>query len=237
MLIIGHRGAAALAPENTLASFRKAVALGVDAVELDVRLSGDGELVVIHDEWVERTTDGAGRVADLPFAALRRLDAGGGERIPTLDEVLRAVPPDVAVNIELKGPGTAEPVAERLAGADRPLLVSSFDWAELHRFHALCGHVACAPLCGRWQPNLKQFAAEIGAWSVNLANRLPNSTRVERIRGWGCRCLVYTVNDPLRARELAAMGVAGIFTDDPSRLGRAPHRDDRTPDPSRAARP
>ncbi len=239
-IIIGHRGAAALAPENTLASFRRAVELGVDAVELDVRCSGD-ELVVIHDDRVDRTTNGTGAVAELPFEALRRLDAGAGERIPTLEEVLEAVPIEVAINIELKGPNTAAPAAERLFGLQRPLLVSSFDWSELRRFHERCPDVACAPLCGRWRggrwSELPRLANELGAWSVNLADRLTTAARVATIRCWGCRCLVYTVNDPGRAKALAAMGVAGIFTDDPSRFApRSRPPDDRIPDPGRAAR-
>ena len=236
LAIIGHRGAAALAPENTLASFREAVRRGVDAVELDVQRCGD-ELAVIHDDRVDRTTNGAGAVADLSFEALRRLDAGDGERIPTLEEVLDAVPPSVAVNVELKGPDTAAPAAERLAGLDRPLLVSSFDWAELRRFHQRCPGIACAPLCGRWRRGLAEVAGELGAWSVNLADRLATADRLAAIRTWGCRCLVYTVNDVARTRELAALGVAGIFTDDPSRFARGQRpRADRIPGPGRAAR-
>ena len=236
LAIIGHRGAAALAPENTLASFRLAVRLGVDAVELDVQRSGH-ELVVIHDDRVDRTTDGTGRVADLPFEALRRLDAGDGERIPTLEEVLEVVPPSVAVNVELKGADTAAPTAERLEGHQRPLLVSSFDWAELRRFHQRCPGIACAPLCGRWRRDLRKVADELGAWSVNLADRSATADRVAAIRGWGCRCLVYTVNDPDRAVELAALGATGIFTDDPSRFAPGPRpQADRIPGPSRAAR-
>ena len=134
-LLIGHRGASGLAPENTLASFAKAVALGADGVELDVRLA-DGEIVVIHDERVDRTTNGSGQVSEMSFAALRGLNAGDGEQIPTLAEVLAALPRDVAINVELKGAGTAEPVAAMLADQQRPLLVSSFDHGALAQFHA-----------------------------------------------------------------------------------------------------
>ncbi|MYJ75784.1 MAG: glycerophosphodiester phosphodiesterase, partial [Gammaproteobacteria bacterium] len=141
MLIIGHRGAAGLAPENTLAGFARAVELGVDGVELDVHLAGP-EVVVIHDERVDRTTNGVGLVRDLTFAELRRLDAGDGQRVPTLKEVLDLVPEHMLVNIELKGVGTAEPVAaivgDLALGAKRgrlpALLVSSFDHGELGRF-------------------------------------------------------------------------------------------------------
>ena len=216
-LLIGHRGAAGLAPENTLASFAKAVALGVDGVELDVRLVED-ELVVIHDERVDRTTDRSGLVGELSFAQLRRLDAGAGERIPTLAEVLAAVPSRCLVNVELKGAGTAAPVARTLGGQRRPLLVSSFDHGELAQFHALCPDVPCAPLIGRWQAGLERVAKSLNASAVNLADRLASAERVAKIASWGCRSLVYTVNDAQRAQRLKGMGVAGVFTDYPDRL-------------------
>src|SRR4051794_29972802 len=105
-LIIGHRGAAGLEPENTLRSFARAIEIGVDAIELDVYCVDD-RLVVIHDDTLERTTNGRGEVMKSTFAALRQLDAGRGERIPTLEEVFAAVPERLTVNVELKGSGTA----------------------------------------------------------------------------------------------------------------------------------
>ena len=213
-------------PENTLASFAHAIELGVDAVELDVHLTADQQLVVIHDERVDRTTNGSGEVAALTLAALRELDAGAGESIPTLEEVLGAVPTDVTVNIELKGRNTAQPTASVVGEISRPLLISSFDHDELLRFHDLCPATACAPLLGRWRgerrergrERIEEVAQVLGAWSVNLADRIATPEHVRAVRGWGCRCLVYTVNNAERARELHAMGVAGVFTDYPDRL-------------------
>lgn len=216
--VVGHRGAAGLAPENTLASFSQAVRLGVDAVELDVHLSADERLVVIHDDRVDRTTDGNGQVAATTLAALRMLDAGGGERVPTLDEVLEAVPMRIAVNIELKGRGTAEPVARAVAGCRRPLLVSAFDHGELARFHGLCSAIPCAPLLARWRPGVLDTARTLDAWSVNIADRIADAATVNAIRESGCLCLVYTVNDAERAAALRTMGVAGVFSDFPDRL-------------------
>lgn len=216
--VIGHRGAAGLRPENTLASFAHAVALGVDGIELDVHLTADGHLAVIHDERVDRTTDGTGKVADFTLDALRQLDAGGGERIPTLAEVLTAVPLAVAVNVELKGAGTAIPVAHCIGTLDRPLLVSSFDHAELARFHALCPGVACAPLFGRWRRDALTTARALGAWSVHLADRIASAENVAAVRQAGRECLVYTVNDAGRAKALRRLGVAGVFSDYPDRL-------------------
>ena len=216
--VIGHRGAAGVAPENTLASFSQAVRFGVDAVELDVHLSADERLVVIHDERVDRTTNGKGQVAAATLAALRRLDAGSGERIPTLDEVLEAVPTRIAVNIELKGRGTAAPVARALAGCTRPLLVSAFDHAELARFHGLCSAVPCAPLLGKWRRGVLDTARALDAWSVNVADRIAEPATVSAVRDSGRRCLVFTVNDAQRAAALRAIGVAGVFSDFPDRL-------------------
>ena len=218
-LLIGHRGASGLAPENTLASFARAVALGVDGVELDVRLA-DGEIVVIHDDRVDRTTNGSGLVSEMAFDALRSLDAGEGERIPTLAEVLAAVPENVAINVELKGDGTAGPVAEMLAGCERPLLVSSFDHAALARFHAACPAVPCAPLLHHWRRGAEAVARSLDAWAVNIANRIATPAHIAAIRSWGYRCLVYTVGDVARARELEALGANGVFTDYPDRLAR-----------------
>lgn len=219
-LIIGHRGAAGLEPENTLAAFREAVRLGVDGVELDVRCVGE-ELVVFHDEDLDRTTDGHGAVASADLEALRRLDAGHGERVPTLAEVLAAVPERVLVNVELKGPGTAAPAARQLAALSRRILVSSFDHERLRAFRAVCPRTPVAPLVGKWSRDLESLARSLNAWSVHLASRTVTAARVAAINSWGCRCLVFTVNTVRRAQRLRAMGVAGVFTDYPNRLWQA----------------
>ena len=225
LLVIGHRGAAGLLPENTLAGFAHAVELGVDGVELDVRMAGS-EVVVIHDERVDRTTNGTGVVSELGFAALRRLDAGDGQRIPTLGEVLQLIPRHVMVNIELKGAGTARPVAGIVGDlaasrrtADLPsLLVSSFDHDELRRFREICPDVPCAPLVDRWSNDLESAVGALDAWSVNLSLRAATEAHVRAVRSWGPRCLVFTVNDPARAYALSALGVTGVFTDYPDRF-------------------
>lgn len=223
LLIIGHRGAAGLSPENTLAGFARAVDLGVDGVELDVRMAGS-EIVVIHDERVDRTTNGTGLVSELGFAELRRLDAGDGQPIPTLKEVLEVLPRRVMVNIELKGSGTARPVAGivgdlAVGRRDLPsLLVSSFDHDELRCFREVCPGVPCAPLAGRFSNGLEPTARALDAWSVNLSQRAATEAHVAAVRSWGRRCLVYTVNDPETAQALSAIGVAGVFTDYPDRL-------------------
>ena len=219
-LIIGHRGAAGLEPENTLRSFARAIELGVDAVELDLYCV-DGHLIVIHDDTLERTTNGRGQVAETSFTALRALDAGHGQRIPTLQEVFDLVDGRVAVNVELKGRGTAEPLAGLLAGRGADdVLVSSFDHRELRRFHRLAAGVRTAPLFGRASSKLFDTARQLDAWSVNLSTKLATGELPAQIAALGYRCLVYTVNDPLAAEHLRRAGVHGIFTDFPDRMQR-----------------
>ena len=218
-LVIGHRGAAGLAPENTLASFRRAAELGVDAVELDVHVV-EGELAVIHDDTVDRTTDGRGPLAGYGLAALRELDAGEGERIPLLEEVFDALPPSIGVNVELKGKATGTVLADRLPDDGREILVSSFDRAELRDFHTRRPDAACAPLYHRRRPGMVGEARQLDAWSINVAEGLVDAGLVERLGAAGFRVLVYTVNDAARAAELAAVGAAGVFTDFPDRIPR-----------------
>lgn len=201
-----------------MVGFARAVTLAVDAVELDVHVV-DGELVVIHDDTVDRTTNGSGAVTELGLAQIRRLDAGRGQSIPLLDEVFGAMPPALGINVELKGADTAKPTAERLRGLDRPLLVSSFDHDELRRFHAACSDIPCAPLFGRWR-NALSTARELDAACINIADRIATPDRIAAIREDGFACLVYTVNDPERARALRALGASGVFTDFPNRVSR-----------------
>jgi glycerophosphoryl diester phosphodiesterase len=219
-MIIGHRGAAGLEPENTLRSFARAVEIGVDAIELDVYCV-EGHLVVIHDDTLERTTNGLGEVMATSFDALRRLDAGRGERIPTLDEVFAAVPSGFTVNVELKGPGTAEPVARCIAdSADVDAIVSSFDHPELIRFHAVAPDVRVAPLFHRTNARMFEIADALDAWAVNLSVKLATADRLAAIAEHGYRSLVYTINDPAVAQRLRDDGAGGIFTDYPDRMSR-----------------
>jgi glycerophosphoryl diester phosphodiesterase len=217
-LIIGHRGAAGLEPENTLRSFARAVELGVDAVELDL-YHVDGHLIVIHDDSLERTTNGRGAVMQTPFDVLRALDAGSGERIPTLEEVFELIAGRVSINVELKGRGTAKPLAQLLAarGVD-DVLVSSFDHRELARFHRAASKIRTAPLFGRATSKMFDIAGDLDAWSINLSTKLASAALTRRIDALGYRCLVYTVNDPVTAQHLKAAGVDGIFTDFPDRM-------------------
>jgi glycerophosphoryl diester phosphodiesterase len=217
-LIIGHRGAAGLEPENTVRSFKRALEIGVDAIELDVYCV-DEHLVVIHDDTLERTTNGRGEVMATSYDALRKLDAGKGERIPTLDEVLDLAGKRVTVNVELKGKGTAAPVARCIAAHSKvDTLISSFDHAELARFHKAAPDARVAPLFHRESSRMFEIAQSLQAWSISLSVKLASAERLASISEHGYRSLVYTVNDLAIAQRLKSDGATGIFTDYPDRM-------------------
>jgi glycerophosphoryl diester phosphodiesterase len=218
-LIIGHRGAAG--PENTLPGFQHAVELGVDAVELDVHQC-TGQLMVIHDDTLDRTTSGTGPVAGASLEDLQLLDAGNGARIPTLPEVFELLPQTVGVNVELKGKNTANLLAELIPDyPDRSILISSFDHAALREFQSLRPDDSVAPLFARWRGDAISIATEFGSSYINLSRKLIDSGRIKEILALGLQVLVYTVNDLEEARRLFEIGVTGFFTDRPDLVSRA----------------
>jgi glycerophosphoryl diester phosphodiesterase len=232
-LVLGHRGASADAPENTLAAFRLAIAQGADGVELDVWRCGTGEVVVGHDEDMARVSGVALRVPDAPLAELRELDVGGwkgeafrGERMPLLSEVLEALPAAV-VNVELKSrggdlrlAGAAAKVLARARAAGR-VIVSSFDWRLLVAFRLAAPDVPVGLLFDpdhAWKVPLAAALRLMGPSAVHPERTLATE---ERVRAWAARGLavnVWTVDDPGEARALAAMGAAGVITNLPARI-------------------
>ncbi|ELY42428.1 glycerophosphodiester phosphodiesterase [Natronorubrum sulfidifaciens] len=137
MRLIAHRGFAATAPENTIAALQSAAEYA-DAVEFDVRRCGSGELVVIHDETIDRVTDGVGTVADIPLEELRTYTVlDSGQRVPTLEEVLEALPTTVEINLEMKASGIAADVLEALADVENRVVTTSFQLAELRAIREL----------------------------------------------------------------------------------------------------
>ncbi len=223
LLCIGHRGAMGHAPENTLASFARALALGAHCVELDVH-AVEGQLLVFHDQRLERTSNGRGFVQEASFEYLRSLDAGQGERIPTLDEVLALIDRKAGVNIELKGTDTALPVAAvltRLRGQGWPeelLLVSSFDQTQLGVLRQRDPRLRLGLLCKQWRPDTLESARELAAYSLNLALDAVTSAAVARACEIGLRTLVYTVNEPADISRMREIGVDGVFTNYPERV-------------------
>lgn len=219
MLVIGHRGARGHAPENTVASVVRAIELGARHVEVDVHVVED-RLVVIHDDRLERTTDGAGRVADQTFASIRRLDAGGGERVPTLTEVWEAARGRAALNVELKGPRTAEPfVAWATACGARPedVLVSAFDAGQLRLVRVAGIGLRLGTLFASHAPGRIEEAVALDAYSVHPAWTNVSAEWVDAAHAAGLKVFAYTVNETADMRRAAALGVDGIFTDYPDR--------------------
>ena len=227
--IIGHRGAAGLAPENTLLSFATAIAWGCPMIELDVHRitdwGGHNQLAVIHDEELSRTTTGLGRVADLRVSDLAEIDAGDGERIPLLRDVIALLDAheaesgeEIILNVELKGSGTGRVVAEYLATIDNPVLVSSFNHDEIARFRSVDHLTPVAPLFHKWDKGWANIAEALGASAVNVSSKIAWPQRLTAIREAGYDVFVYTVNSRRRALELKKNGASGIFTDRPDKM-------------------
>jgi glycerophosphoryl diester phosphodiesterase len=230
--IIAHRGGSAYAPENTLAAFQKAVEQGADGIELDVHLSADGEVVVIHDSNLERTTNGAGSVYETPLAALKELDAGSwygaefnGEKIPTLDEVFELVGGRLFVNVELKGPGllrselpvrVAE-IVERFSLTQK-VIFSSFNPWQLRQIGKLLPQARLGMLL------IPGVLAEIyrlisgvvvKPWAYHPHFKTVTQKFSERSNKLGRSVLAWTVNDAEEITRLCRLGIYGIITDDP----------------------
>ncbi|HEG4445489.1 glycerophosphodiester phosphodiesterase [Aeromonas hydrophila] len=224
MQIIAHRGASGLAPENTLKAIRLALALGAGAIEIDVQLA-DGELWVFHDRRLERCTDGCGVLTAQSRAYLASLDAGEGEGIPTLWQVMEAIAGQAELHIELKGAQTADEVARLTRRAEAELgfaptqwVVSSFHHPELARFAALRPDIRLGALTSIIPLTLAKFAAELGAWSLNCDVDFVDQALVQDAHDRGLKVLVYTVDEPADQAMLAAIGVDGIFTNRPDRF-------------------
>jgi len=203
-------------------SVKRAMELGVDGIEIDVQLC-EGRLVVLHDATVNRTTNGRGRLSRKTFEALRTLDAGKGEPVPTIEEVLDAVDRRVFVNIELKGANTAAPVEETIERYVREkgwrhedFLVSSFHHKALL---SLAGaRFPIGILFSRWPHRFATLAEQIGASAIHMNVRFVRLKIVEKIHAHGLRLFVYTVNKPADLDRMRRFGVDGVFTDFPDRV-------------------
>jgi glycerophosphoryl diester phosphodiesterase len=221
MRIIAHRGASGYEPENTLAAFRRAIDMRADMIEFDVHVLTSGEVVLIHDLRVNRTTNGRGYVAHHQFEEIRRLDAGTGEVIPTLQEALEVINRQALVNIELKGPHSAEPVARILrkylakGWQASDFLVSSFNHPELLEFKQLMPTIDIAVLSGDVPLGYASFAEELEAVAVNPGDEFVSPEYVTDAHQRGMSVYVWTVNDPEEIERMHEIGVDGIFTNYP----------------------
>ena len=230
--MIGHRGAAAWAPENTLAGFHQARALNCRWVEFDVRLTADARPILLHDNRLERTTNGRGKVGALSLAAVRRHDAGAwfgpsfaGERVPTLEEAVTLLAElGLGANVELKATRgweteTGTLIADllvRLWPSELPEpLISSFQPAALAAARARAPGIARGILFRAIPQNWRAVAEKLGCATIHADHRRLRPALVADIRGAGYPLLAYTVNDPRRADALFDWGVTSVFSDDP----------------------
>jgi len=233
--VIGHRGAKATAPENTLAALRQSVAEGASWVEFDVKLTADGHPVLIHDETLERTTNGKGKVAETSLADIRALDAGSwfgrrfaGEKVPTLEEALELMSGlAMGFNLEIKPcPGReAETAKVALAcvrklwpGFLAPPVISSFKHDALAAAREAAPELPRGLLAERLPADWKRLAEELGCSFIHPGARALTREDVAAVKAAGFPLLVWTVNDPARARELVAWGVDSIITDAPAAI-------------------
>jgi len=229
--VIGHRGAAARAPENTLAGLRRAKALGCSWVEFDVRLTADGVPVLCHDARLDRTSDGSGLVSARSFAAIHDFDAGAwfgpefaGEHMPHIEEALTlAAALDLAANVEIKSErgrdyATAAAVAatlRRLGDRAPPVLVSSFQLPAVAAMRALAPRLPRGVLFQMVPRGWVETARRLDCVAIGADHRRLRPRQVAAIRDAGYPLMAYTVNDPARARLLYSWGVTSVFSDVP----------------------
>ena len=230
--IIAHRDASALAPENTLSAFLKAKQLGMNWLEFDVMLAACGEVIVFHDETLNRTTNGSGNVVEHTYAYLQTLDAGSwfnpifaGEKIPTLRETLIfLLNNQLSANIEIKAlPGQEEKLVNLVLEMiedyqEIPLLISSFSLRSLQFGRKKSQTLSIGFLMDEWQSDWKIICDELNAVAVDVNQTILNPQRIQEIKSSQRLLLTYTVNDPVRAETLILWGADAVFSDCPEQL-------------------
>jgi glycerophosphoryl diester phosphodiesterase len=233
--VIGHRGAMGHAPENTLAGIEKAAALGCRWVEFDVKLTADNHIVLMHDDDLDRTTNGKGSVSGATLEEIRKLDAGRwfsadytGEKVPTLDEAMAALAErGMGANVEIKpckgreadtGAAVARALAQRWMNGPQPPFVSSFSTASLAAARDAAPRVPRALLTLVFLPGWAAKMQQLGCASFHVLDRLITEKRVRGIRQAGYRPLAFTINDGARARDLLSWGVESVISSYPERI-------------------
>jgi glycerophosphoryl diester phosphodiesterase len=222
---IGHRGVKGYEPENTLISFQKALDMQVDGIELDVHLSADGELMVIHDETIDRTTNGKGFLNKLSLRELKAFRINGEHNIPTLKEVFDLVNQDCFINIELKNYDTAEKVVSLIEKYvtkkgwkyDR-FLVSSFDWNSLQQVAFLNDKIPIGVLAETNLDLALAFAKFIQAKSIHPHFHLLTKENTTHMQEKGFQVFPWTINETEDIQKIKAFNVNGIITDFPNRI-------------------
>lgn len=218
MLTVGHRGLMGVEPENTLRSFRRADREGVDVIELDLHLSSDGALVVMHDAEVDRTTDGTGPVSGFTLDALRALDAGEGERVPVFEEVADAV--RAPLQAEIKDAAAARVLARAITDRDlhKRVTVISFHDDALRETRELLPDMPLVLVAGKSSPTAPERARDLGAVMVSLELCHLEAETVKRCHEAGIEVISWTVNTPEELEQARELGLDGVVTDRPEIL-------------------
>lgn len=225
ILKIGHRGAKGHAPENTLISFQKALDMHVDGIELDVHLSADGELIVIHDEKIDRTTNGTGTVNTLSLSELKTFRINQEHKIPTLKEVLDLINHQCFINVELKGNGTAKPVVSLIEEyvlkknwKYNHFIISSFDWNALKEVRSLNSKIPIGILTHTDLELAIAFAKFIKAEAIHPHFHLLNQEKTEQMQKESFDVFPWTVNETEDIKKIKSFKVNGIISDFPDKL-------------------
>ncbi len=223
MLIFAHRGASGVEPENTLRSIRTAIAAEVDGIEIDIH-EVDGKLFVIHDRWLHRTTSGHGQIFNYDYQYLRSLDAGDGEVIPTLDEVLKLIAGKCTINIELKAVRNLTLLFSCIDDAikstellSNDVLFSSFNHRLLHAIHQQRSDFAIGALTACYPLDYAKFAEQLNAYSVHLDVDFISEHFVADAHKRGLKVFVYTVDELEDINAMKHLGVDGIFSNYPTK--------------------
>ena len=223
-LNIGHRGAMGHETENTIASVEKALELNVDMIEIDVFVIKSGELVVFHDEILDRLTDTSGSIEDFSWEELQKVVVKGNHHIPTLAEVIETINQKVPLNIELKGKNTAKPTFELLQTFYKKgwkkddFVISSFLWEELETFRKLDEEIAIAVLTEENPLEAIAMGKKLKAVAINPWWKTLTKENVKQLHEEGFKIYTYTVNEPDDIKTVSELGVDGIFCNFPERL-------------------
>ena len=227
VMIIGHRGAMGHIAENTIPSIKKAMELGVDGIEIDVFKCKTGELVVFHDEKLDRLTNSSGFIESLELDSIKNILVLDKYRIPTLEEVLQLIDGQVKLNIELKGYETASPTNHLInqyinkgGWTDDKFIISSFKWDELEKFRSINKIVSIAILTEFDPIEAIPIAKKLDALAINPNYKSLNEDNINEIHANGFKIFSYTINEFSDIKRMIELGVDAIITDYPERVNR-----------------
>ncbi len=221
---IGHRGAMGHETQNTVASIKKAMEIGVDMIEIDVFIIKSGEVVVFHDEELDSLTNATGKIEDYTLEELKKVVVIGNHHIPTLEEIIETIDKKVPLNIELKGKNTARPTNQILKNylkkgwRKKDFIISSFLWEELKIYRKLDSKIPLAVLTEEDPIKAIDFGIEVHAFAINTWYKSLNKENVDYIHKKGFKIFTYTVNEPSDIKNVLDLGVDGIFCNFPERI-------------------